>query len=930
MTTRNDSDDTHSECPPIPIDLRVEYERDPLNLEPMKDDCAERPRFSWSGVPETFAEGQSAYRIIVAQEAHELEQDRGQMWDSGKVDSNRSIQIPYDGPVLSADETYYWKVRVWNQDRKRSEWSDTARFSTSISDSDEQWEGDWIGADLDAIESSEGHSKKVPPNPLFRTEFDLDDGISEARLHVCGLGYNVPHLNGERIGDHVLDPAITDYEETVLYTTYEVADVLKRGRNAIGVAVGRGRYGEPLENTWFWDETPWWNDPQLIVQLNIIFDDGSTKSFSSGEDWRTTDGPTRYDSLFDGEEYDARREQPGWTDVDFDDTNWETSKIVDAPKGDLQPQRVQPVRIQDTITPVDRSSPEDDVFVFDMGVMIAGWTRLTVDGPEGTEVRISMGEKLDDDGTVIHSWSPGYPEPIQDDTYILRGNGTETWEPSFSYKGFRYVQIEGYPGTPSGEEIQGVLAHTDLEAGDDSDFSCSNELLNRIHENTRRALLNNHHGVPQDTPVYEKNGWTGDAQAMAVTAMYNFDMARFYQKWLRDLRDAQFDSGEVPVIVPTSDWSYENAPGWPAVQGPTPGWDAAYFIIPWVMYQYNGDKRVLQHHYQSMKIYLQWFESYFDGYVPEMGLGDWATPGEKEVPITATSYYYRELDILAAIASTLGYSDESDKYNEKKRLVADAFNDGFYDSSSESYGTDDVDSYVQTSNILPLAFGMVPEDRVDSVVDSLVNDIEREHDGHLFTGLFGTKHILPVLTRHGHHDLAYTVATQTTYPSWGHWVVNGMTALLEYWPLDARSRDHHFLGTIDEWFYQYLAGIREPVEPGFKRIKIAPKPVADLESAGGRVDTIHGVIDSEWELTADGLALAVTIPWNTTGEIWIPTLGGDPTSVRVDGTNIWEDGSRTAKEVCGVNCVGRENEWIVVDVNSGSFSFELERTGSRQ
>ncbi|WP_254533318.1 alpha-L-rhamnosidase [Natrinema gelatinilyticum] len=846
------------------------------------------------------------------------------MWDSGIVATDESTNVQYEGAVLAPDQTYYWKVRVWDQDGNVSEWSETATFSTAIPDADDQWEGEWIGADLNPIESPEGHSNEVPPDPLLRKKFTLDKEILKARLHISGLGFNEPYLNGERVGDNVLDPAITDYEETVLFTSYDVTEFLQQGENAIGVALGRGRFGEPLENTWFWDDTPWWDDPQLLVQLNVTYADDSTASIMSDDAWRATDGPTRYDSLFDGEEYDARKEQPGWTEPTFDDADWDTATVVNEPEGELKPQRVQPVRTHETVTPVSRSNPEDEVFVFDMGVMVAGWTRLTVNGPEGSEVRITMGEKLNDDGTVHHSWSPGYPESIQEDTYILSGEGTETWESSFTYKGFRYVQIEGFPGTPTTENVEGIFAYTDLESGNDSDFACSNDLLNQIHENTRRALLNNHHGVPTDTPVYEKNGWTGDAQATAATAMYNFDMARFYQKWLRDLRDAQLDSGEVPTIVPTSDWSYENTPGWGAVKGPTPGWDATYFIVPWLMYQFNGDERVLQKHYKPMKQYLEWFEGYFDGYIPEMGLGDWVSPGENEVPIVATAYYYRELDIISKVASVLGHSSEASTYEEKKRAVMDAFNERFYDPQTGSYGTNEVDTYVQTSNVLPLAFGMVPDERVDTVVDALVSDIVEEHDGHLYTGLFGTKHILPVLSEYGHHDLAYTVATQTTYPSWGHWIENGMTALLESWPLDARSRDHHFLGTIDEWFYQYLAGVRKPADPGFEHVKIAPKPVADLDTASGRVDTVRGQIQSRWEQTKDGFELAVTIPWNTTATIQVPTLDSESVRVTESGMTIWADGTATDSYPDGVTAVERTDDAVSIEVGAGDYEFTLE------
>jgi alpha-L-rhamnosidase len=317
-------------------------------------------------------------------------------------------------------------------------------------------------------------------------------------------------------------------------------------------------------------------------------------------------------------------------------------------------------------------------------------------------------------------------------------------------------------------------------------------------------------------------------------------------------------------------------------------------------------------------------------------LGDWVSPGENEVHILATAFYYRELDILAKTARVLGHDDEAATFDERKQVVGDAFNEEFFDSQAGYYRTGDVDGFVQTSNILPLAFGMVPDDRVETVVDSLVEDVMEEHDGHLYTGLWGTKHILPVLTEYGHHDVAYTVATQTTYPSWGHWIENGMTALLESWELDTRSRDHHFLGAIDGWFYQYLAGIREPAEPAFEHVVIAPEPVDDLEHAGATTETVRGTIASQWERTEtvgdaptlDGLEQSVSIPANTTATVRIPTLGGEKVHVRESGKTVWNNGNQTQPLHDGVRSVDRDDDRIVVEIGSGDYQFELEQLGA--
>jgi alpha-L-rhamnosidase len=937
-----DGNDESDRNAATPTNLRVEYEHSPNNLNPDGD----APRFFWELTSGRRGATQTAYRVLVADSTSALQNANGNVWDSGRVESDQSVGIEYGGPSLDPDTTYYWGVRIWDGTGTASDWN-RSMFMTAIPSASEHWEGEWIGAELDQIDLSDGFRDDVSLNPLLRKEFDIDKEVTEARLHISGLGYNEPYLNGECVGDNVLDPALTDYESTVLFTTYDVTDLLKDGRNAIGVALSRGRYGEPAKDNggWNWSGAPWWSEPELLVQMNIEFADSTSTSIVTNETWQATDAPTRYDSLFCGELYDAREEQPGWTKSSFEATGWNSATVVEGPDGDLKPQRLPPVQTQQespafstgvsgTIEPVSRSNPEEGVYVFDMGVNFAGWTRITVEGSKGTEVSLRMGEKLNDDGTVFHDTGLIIP-PAQEDRYVLNGEGTETWEASFSYKGFRYVEIEGFPGTPTAEDIEGVVVHSDIASGNTSNFTCSNDLLNQIHEQTCRALVNNHHGWPTDTPLYEKNGWTADIHATAQTAMYNFDMARFYEKWFRDMRDAQADSGAVSAIVPTTGYSLEPNPGWSELEGPTPAWDATHFIIPWLMYRHKRDERALRQQYGLMKRYMTWFRDQFEGQTPEMGLGDWVSPGENEVSICSTAYYYRELDILETVARVLEYEDDAETYERLKDDIRAAFNREFYNADEGYYGTDEVDTYVQTSNILPLAFGMVPDDRVKTVVDSLVRNIMEEHDGHLYTGLLGTKHILPVLTEHGHHDVAYTVATQTTFPSWGYWVVNGMTSLLESWPLNARSRNHHFLGAVDEWFYRYLAGIREPSKPGFEHIEIAPQPVADLKQAEAITETVCGMVASRWERieslgtgrTRDEFELAVTIPGNTTATVRIPTLGGEKVRVRESGKSIWNNGNRTRLNHPGIDAIERTDDRIVVEVGSGEYQFELEQLG---
>jgi|GEM_PF-381547 len=713
------------------------------------------------------------------------------------------------------------------------------------------------------------------PSPLLRSEVPLDQNVVDARAYVSGLGFYELYVNGEQIGEQVLDPAQTDYEHTVLYATHDVTDALQRGENALGVALGRGRYGELADNVWNWDDPPWWSDPELRLQVEVTFDDGSTTTITSDDDWYVTDGPTRRDSLFAGEFYDAREEQAGWTTPAYDDADWEAVDVVDGPAGEATAQHVQPITTFERLEPVDVTEPESGVYVFDIGQMIAGWTEIAVDGPEGTAVTLTMGEKLHGDGTVNND-NGLISEPMQTDTYVLDGNGPETWESRFSYKGFRYVQVEGYPGTPTADDITGVVVHSAIDENVDSDFACSSDLLTQIHENTQWAFLNNYHGVPTDTPTYEKNGWTADALVTAETGMFNFRLARFYRKWLADVRDAQLDApevigeeGNIPVIVPTADWGYA---GWT----PDPAWQSVYVLLTWWTYQYYGDRRILEEHYDGMKAYVRYLQRKADSHIIRDGLGDWVAPGGGAVPpegpgIVSTAYFYRDAEVLADIAAVLGHDDEATEFSQLATDIETAFNDEFFDPTADVYSTGNVSEYRQTSNVFPLAYDLVPGDHEDAVAANLAENVMEVHDGHLDTGAHGTKYLLPVLTEHGYHDVAYTVATQRTYPSWGHWVENDMTALLERWTLNARSRDHHFLGSIDEWFYKYLAGIRAPDEPGFDRFTVKPHPPEDLDEVTATTETVKGTIESHWLQNDDGtFTHDLSIPVNASADVHVP------------------------------------------------------------
>jgi alpha-L-rhamnosidase len=739
-----------------------------------------------------------------------------------------------------------------------------------------------------------------PPAPLLRRDVAVAKRVEEARAYVSGLGYYVLTIDGERIGDRVLDPGFTVYDETALYSTYDVTSALRDpGDHTLGVALGRGFFGLYPEDTKYWGNAPWLGEPRLRLKLEIRYADGSRDTVVSDASWRAHDGPTTRDSIYLGETYDARRALPGWDTPGFDANGWRPAAEVAAPTANLRSQRVEPIRVVDTMRAERITNPRPGTYMFRFPVMTAGWARLTVSGTAGTEVTLRYGEQLRDNGTVNNDGDPGLTNgPIQSDRYILSGDGTETWEPSFSYKGFQYVQVDGYPGVPDEDDVVARVVHTDVRNA--GTFSSSDDLLNTIHAMTRRTILNNLHSIFTDTPVFEKRGWLGDANVLLPATTDNFGMHRFYRKWLRDILDNQGADGAGVELAPN-----------PFPAGYTdPIWAGALVEIPWRLYRDYGDRDVLAESYVAMARYVDYLVAHSDGLIQQGFYGDWVAPstsGTFPFPpegarLTATAYFHRYAVLVARAARALGHDADADRFSALAGKIEQAFNVEFLDRERAIYRTERAVGYRQTSNAVPLAFGLVPPDLVDEVTANLVADV-RARGNHLNTGRAGTQHLLPVLTERGHVDTAFAIATQRTYPSWGYWIENGATSLWEAWETTTRSRDHAFLGSVDDWFYRYLAGIR-PAAPRYARITVRPYVPAHLDRATAAQETVRGTVASSWRKTGGTFHLDVTVPANATATVHVPLFGGE-----VAGAN------RGAKRV------RVEDDAAVYEVGSGRWSF---------
>jgi alpha-L-rhamnosidase len=735
------------------------------------------------------------------------------------------------------------------------------------------------------------------PSPMLRKSFELSQPVKRATVYVAGLGYYELHLNGEKVGDHVLDPAFTRYDRRILYSTYDVTEQVTQGENALGVMLGNGWYNMHTRATWNFDQAPWRDEPRTIIHLRLEMADGSVRTIVTDGTWKAKAGPVWLDGVRAGEVYDARKEIPDWSRGGFADEEWVAASVVGAPSGRLSALMMPPIRVTDTLKPVEMRETRPGVFLYDLGQNISGWARLRLEGLRGTKIKLRYSERIREDGTLDRENISKFhfAGPFQQDTYILKGGGLEVWEPRFTYHGFQYVEVSVSSGEIGRLDVEGRMVNTDFDKA--GEFRCSNELFNRIQELGDWSFRGNYHGYPTDCPQREKNGWTGDAHLAAEQALFNWDVASAYAKWIDDIRDEQRDSGEIAAIIPTSGWGY----AW----GNGPAWDSAFLLIPWYIYQYRGDLQILEENYESMRRYVDYVASRSQGYIANFGLGDWA-PAETVTPrdITSTGYFYVDASIMAQTAALLGHDADAAKYRELAENIRVAFNKKFYNGDG-TYANGS-----QTALSCALYQEMADPAERSRIVDRLVIEVHRKND-HLDVGILGAKYLFNTLSDHGQHELAYRIANQTTAPSYGHWVAQGATTMWERWNGES-SRNHIMCGDICAWMYKYLAGIRvDPRQPGFKNVIIQPDPVGNMTWVKAHHDSLYGRIVSQWKREGKGFTMTVTIPPNSTGTISVPTTA--PSSVQINGESV--------KNIDFIDFVKQESGRAVFRADSGTYTF---------
>jgi alpha-L-rhamnosidase len=832
--------------------LQTNHLSNPLGLE-------ETPVFSWQAKA-TASYSQKAFRILVASTPENLEEGRADFWDSGEIFSSQSLGILYQGKPLKSAQKVFWKVHVRNS-KDQVQPSDPAWFEMGLTKPDD-WQASWIAAI-----STPDNIPPLLPAPYFRKELTLDTPIESARLYISGIGYHEAFINGQKVGEHVLDPAKTRYDKSVKYVVHDVTDLLTQGRNAIGVVLGNGWYNQHTREAWDFDQAPWRSTPSLRAQLKVVDFEGNERWFHTNDSWKfNINGPIIFDSVHNGETYDASKEMEGWAMPEFKEEGWETAHLVTGPKGKMVAQVMPPIKIIQSMPVQNRWEINDSTIMFDFGQNITGWANIKVKGTAGSRVKIRYGERIFPDSTLdIKELSRFiFSGDTQTDRYYLKGEGEESWHPVFTYQGFQYMEVTLSNPEIALLDIKADVVHTALE--ETGYFKSSNTLFNQLQQNFRWSFLGNYHGYPTDCPHREKMGWTGDALLVASTSQYNFDMVTAYSKWLDDFVDEQRANGDLPGIIPTSGWGYTFRQGQDPDRGYGPHWEGAFLEISWQMYLFSGDRLLLAEYYPYMKKYVDYLESYSENYLLNFGIDDHKQlENLTQGPFLSSAFFHYFSRMLSKMAGVLDKKEDQGRYLDLSEKIARAFNQHYFNAQTGQY-----DHGGQTSQAVPLFVGLVPMDKEKLVLDGLLKAIERK-DGHIDAGVVGTKAVLHVLMDNRQSEILYEMADKRTFPGWGYWVdALGANTLFQNWD-GSQSRNHIMFGSIGDYFFKGLGGIR-PLEdhPGFERFLIQPSIENDLEWVEAGHASPYGMIRCHWKRKAKGLQLLVTVPPNSHAELRLP------------------------------------------------------------
>jgi alpha-L-rhamnosidase len=924
-----------------------------------------QPRFRWSIQEFGRNTKQAYYQIQVSSSQALLRANTPDFWDSGKKYATQSPDVPYCGKSLLSATTFYWRVRVWSNG-KPTPWSAVESFRTGLSDSEAstpdsrlqpsvkplevapkvpyqigQWQANWIGLDsLFSWDRHEEHSRLSAR--YFRKEFQLPSVPTQANVYVTGLGMFELYVNGRKIGDQVLFPSPTDYTQEVKYTCFDLKPYLKPGANVVGMVLGNGRFYNMRQNV-----KPWkirtFGFPKLLFQLEATFRDGSRQLLLSDASWKVTaDGPIRSNNEFDGEIYDATKEMPGWATAGFDDSKWLNARLVNdptvnrrffandkpqsnepkTPHGNLnlkQARRVgqlnEPMKVMQTLKPVRIYQYKPDTFVVDFGQNFAGWVQFKVQGPRGKRVQLHYAENVEKDGRI---YVDNLRSASTTDIYILKGEGIESYEPTFVYHGFRYVEVAGWPGTPTLENFSGRLVYDTMATT--GTFQSSDSTLNGIFRNAWWGIASNYKGMPVDCPQRdERQPWLGDRSNGCWGESYLFDNHLLYAKWVDDMQESMSQEGQIPDIAPNYYNYYTDNMTWPGT----------YLLVSYMLYRQYGDTAVIQKHYPYMKKWMRYMTSKYltsDGILNRDKYGDWCMPPESpelihsadtsritEGALIGTAYYYRMLRILEEFANVLQLADESKGFANQAERTAEAFQKRFFNAERHCYANN-----TATANILPLAMGITPEKEAEAVFRNIEDIVVHRNDSHICTGVIGTAWFMRTLSRFGRGDLAYKIASTRSYPSWGYMLDKGATTIWELWNGDTanpwmNSQNHvMLLGDLLIWYYEHLAGIRNADgSNAFSQIELKPDFPTGLDYVNATYRSVRGPITSNWRKSGNNLLWDITIPFNSEAFVYIPATAQNA---------VYESG-KPASKAAGVTFLRMESGRAVYRIGSGAYHF---------
>jgi len=883
-------------------DLTVDHKTNPIGIDNIQ------PRFSWKIIDAEHNLMQTAYLLRVATD--EKFSSSKIVWQSEKIESDESILQPYKGPDLKSGQKYFWQVKIWDNKGKESKWSTTAFWEMGLL-SESEWKAKWIEMTNDTIRYS--------PSPHFRKEFVLNKAIATARIYVTSHGFYELQLNGNKVGDQVLTPGWTSYGKRLQYQVYDVTSMLLKGNNAVGAVLGDGWYRGTLAwgNNW----AIYGKRLGILFQLKITFTDGTESMIISDDTWKASnDGAIRMNDIYDGETYDATKKLTGWNNPGFDDKKWESVKIGNYNNNNLIASEGSPVRKIQEIKPVKIFKTPKGNLIVDMGQNMVGWLRLKVTGPKGSVVTLRHAEVMDKFGEFYTTNLRAAKCQL---TYTLSGTGEEIYEPRFTFMGFRFVEVTGFPGELTADNLTGVVVHSDMKVT--GSYESSNPLLNQLQHNIQWGQKGNFVDVPTDCPQRdERLGWTGDAQAFCRTAAFNMEVSSFYTKWLKDIAADQKPGGEVPDVIP----DILNKQGSLTAQ-PSAGWGDVSVITPWTMYLVYGDKRFLENQYKSMRAWVEYIrKNAGDKYIWKGGskYGDWLfyhppvnnhtePDGYTEHDFIATAFYAYSTSILADAAKALGKTEDAKMYSELFNEIKEVFINEYVTKAGR------VGTCSQTSYVLALKFNLLPDSLRGKAAEFLVKDI-KSRNNHLSTGFLGTPYLCHVLSDNGYTDSAYDLLLQESYPSWLYPVKMGATTIWERWDgekTDSTFQDagmnsfnHYAYGAIGDWMYRVSAGI-ETMGPGYKNIIVQPHPSKKLTFSRASFESSYGTIVSGWERKEGKILIKVTIPANTSATIILPAGNQD---------KVTEGGKALSLNTYLKDIKGTNNK-LTLHTGSGDYNFEI-------